>query len=93
MLRRTPMGSIQRTYDVTGIMDTDPIIFIQCSSGLGPMANKLWSHGLDGVCRNVHPTERVEIPTRTDREFITEYLTADGNCIEIIEKYYVNGSV
>ena len=61
------MGSIWRTYDGTGRGAPDPSVFIQCVNGWEPMANKLWSHGLDGLCRNFHTTVRVDIPPGTGR--------------------------
>ena len=57
------------------------------------MANKLWHHGLGGLCRDVNPTARVDIPPGTDREFITEYLTNNGGRIIIIGQSSVNVNV
>ena len=57
------------------------------------MDQELWSHGLDGISRDVHPTAQVDIPTGTVREFITEYLTPDGRQNIIIGQSSVNGSV
>ena len=86
------MGDIWRPSD-SGIGDPYPCIFIQCVNGRERMAHKLWSHGLYGLVRNVYPTGRVEIPTGTVREFITEYLTPDGWKNKIIGQRSVNGSI
>ena len=50
------MGSIWRPYAGTGSRDLDPSVFIQFINGWDPTASKFWSHGLDGISRNVHPT-------------------------------------
>ena len=64
MLRRAITGDIcSPSYSVSG--SPDLIIFIQCVYGRDPMSHKLWSHGLDGLSRNVHPTAQVDIPTGT----------------------------
>ena len=60
------MSSILRPSDGTGIGDPCTSFFIQCVNDREPMANELWSHGLDGLCRDIHPTARVEIPPGTD---------------------------
>ena len=84
MIRQTAIGSIWSPSDGTGSGATDPIVLIQYVNGWEPMANELWSHGLDGLCHDVHPTARVEIHPGTDGEFIMEYLTTDGWRIKII---------
>ena len=91
--RRATMVSIWRPYDGTGSRDTDPIILIQCINGQQPMYNELWSHGLDGLSCDVHPTARAGITPVTDREFFNKYLTNNGHHIIIIWKSSVNGSV
>ena len=77
------MGDIQSPYDY-GRGAPDPRIFIHCVNGREPMAHELWSHGLDGLSCNVNPTTRVDIPTGTFGEFITEYLTPDERQNRII---------
>ena len=57
------------------------------------MDHELWYHGLDGLSCDVHYTARIEIPTGSVREFITEYLTPYGRQNRIIGQCYVNGSV
>ena len=83
---RAPMGSIWRPSDDTGSRDTDPSVFIQCVNGRETMANKLWSHGLEGLYHDIHTIAQVEIPPITVGEFITEYLTTNGRHIRIIIK-------
>ena len=91
MLRRFTMGSIWRPSDDTDSRYSYPIVFIQYVNGLEPMANKLWSHGLDNLCHDVHPKVQVHIPPGTDGEFITEYLTTNERRIRIIGQSSVNG--
>ena len=38
-------------------------------------SHELWSRGLDGPSRDIHPAAQIDIPTRTVVEFITDYLT------------------
>ena len=45
------------------------------------------------ICREVYPTERVEIPDGTVGEFFTEYLSENGRRNQIIGELYINGSV
>ena len=61
-----PMGIICRTSVGTGSGAPDNRIFVQCINVRDPMANDLWSRGLDSIRRDVHPTARVEIPPGTD---------------------------
>ena len=68
------MGDIWRPYDYGG-GDPDPGAFIQCVDGREPMIHELWCHGIDGLCRKVHPTLRIEIPSRNIGEFVTKYLS------------------
>ena len=93
MPRRAPIGSICRPSYGTGKWAPYPIVFIQCINLREPMANELWSHGLDGLSRDFQPTSRVDILPGTDREFITKYFTNDRRHIRIIDKSSVNGSV
>ena len=67
ILRRAPMGSIRIPSDGTGSGAPDPRVFIQCVKGREPMDNELWYHGLDCLCRDVHPTARLDIPPGTFR--------------------------
>ena len=67
MTRHAPTGGIWRPSDGTGSEATYPSVFIQCVNSWEPMANKLWSHGLDDICRDVHPTAQVDIPPGTDK--------------------------
>ena len=60
------MGSIKSPSDGTGRRDPYPNFFIQCINGQELMDNKLWSHGLDGISRDIHPTAQVEIPPETE---------------------------
>ena len=57
------------------------------------MGNKLWWHGIGGICREVHPTARIDIPDWSVGEFITEYLSKNGRCNRIIGEIPINGSV
>ena len=93
MPRLNPMGSIWNPSDVSGSGAPDTRVFIQCIKGREPMANELWYHGFDCLCRDVRPTARLDIPPGTFRSFITEYITADGTRIQTIGKNSVNGSV
>ena len=77
MIKRAPMGNI-RSYSDSVSRDPDPIILIQFVNGREPMAHRLWSHGLDRISHDFHPTVRVEIPTVTLGELITKYITPDG---------------
>ena len=61
--RCAPMGCIWSLSYGTGSRSSDPIFFIQCINVRDPMANNLWSHGMDGLSRDVHPTARLDIPT------------------------------
>ena len=67
ILRRSPMVSIRCFSGVTGIRDPYTIVFIQYVNCQETMANDLWYHGLDTLCRNVHTTAQVYIPPITDR--------------------------
>ena len=69
------------------------IVFILFANGRDTMACELWSHGLDGISRNVHPTAQVDIPTGTVVKFITDYMTTYGRRNRIIGQYSFNGGV
>ena len=92
MIRRAPMGDIWRAYDY-GRGASDPIIFIQCINYREPTSHELWSHGLDGLSRDIQPTSQVEIPTGTVGELIKEYLTPNGRKNLTIGQYFVNRSI
>ena len=64
------MGSIWRLSYGTGSRAPYPRVFIQCVNGWDPMANKLWSHGLEGLCHDVHPTVRLDITPIFGGEFV-----------------------
>ena len=59
MYRRAPVGSISFPSYGTDSGSPDTRIFIHCVNGQEPMYNKLWSHGLDGLCCDVHPIAQV----------------------------------
>ena len=71
------MGDIRRPYDF-GSRDQYPSVLIQCFNGRDTMVHELWSHVLDGISHDVHPTAWVEIPTGNVGEFVTEYQTTGG---------------
>ena len=84
MPRRTPVGSIWCPSDGTVRRAPSPRVFIQCVNGQEPMSYDLWSHGLDGLCHDVHLTAGVDIPHGTDGELVTEYWNTNGRRISII---------
>ena len=92
MIRRAPIRVIHRPSD-SDSRGTDPTAFIQCINGRDPQIHKLWWLGLDRICRVVHPTARAEVPARTIREFVTNYLAENGRQILIIRQLSVNWSV
>ena len=60
------MGSIWRPCDGTGSRVTDTSVFIQYVNGWEPMANELWSHGLESLYHNVHSTALLQIALSND---------------------------
>ena len=86
------MGTICRPSDY-GSGFTDTTAFIQCINGREPHINKLWCLGLNGVFCKVHTFVRVEIPSGTVGEFVTDYLAENGRLVEIIGEISVNGNV
>ena len=71
------MGSIYRPSD-SGSDSTEATTFIQCVDGLEPLIRELWCLGLDGISREVHPTELVDVTAGTVGEFVTNYLSEVG---------------
>ena len=65
--RRNPVVSIWLHYNGTWTRALDPSILIQYVNVREPMVSELWSHRLDGLCRDVHPTAQVYIPPGTER--------------------------
>ena len=87
------MDSIWSPSYGTGSGDSYPSVLIQYVNFWEPMIDKLWSKGLDSLCRDLHTRAQVYITPVTDREFITTYLNTNGQHIRIIGKYSFNGSV
>ena len=56
------------------------------------MIHKLWGVGLEGISREVHPTERVEVTAGTFREFVNDYLAENGRIIQMIGQLSINDS-
>ena len=52
--------------------------FIQCVNDIEIQIHELSCWNIYGICREVHPTARVDIPAGTVREFVTEYLSENG---------------
>ena len=92
MIRRATMGDIRLPFNYSS-KDTYLAVLIQCVNGRDCMSHRLWCHGLDGFFQELHMIARVEIPTRTFKEFITNYLTAYRRRNRIIGQYFVNGNV
>ena len=92
MIRRAPMGTICRPLD-PGRGSTEANVFIQCINGREPQIHKWWCLGFDRICRKVHPTECVEVPSGTVREFVNYYLVENGSQTLIILQLSINNSV
>ena len=87
-----PMESIRRPSD-SGTRSTDATAFFQCFDGQEPQINEMWCLGLERIIREVHPTARVEVPSGTVRDFVTNYLAENVRRIQIIGQLSVNESV
>ena len=87
------MGIICIHSGCTGSGTSNTSVFIQCNKDQNSMSNKLWYHELGSLSHNIRHTARVDIPPRTDRAFITEYLTTDGGRIIIIGQSSGNKSI
>ena len=92
MIRRAPMGNTRRPSNY-GSRGPETGAFIQCANGLEPQIHELWCCSIDGICREVHLTARVDIPAGTVRYFVTEYLSENRWRNQIISKLLINGSV
>ena len=67
--------------------------FIQCVNGRKPQIHELWCWDIDGICHELHPAVRVEIPAGTVRESFTKYLSLNGRRNQIISELSINRSV
>ena len=92
MSRRAPMGTIRRPSD-SGSGGTEGTDFIKYIKYQETQINLLWCLGLGRIFWKFHPTARVEVPTGTAVEFVTDYLAGNGRRINIIRQLYVNDSV
>ena len=86
------MVDIRRTSN-SGSGSPETSSSIQYVDGREPHIHKLWCHGVDGICREVHPYSRIYIPDVTVGEFVTEYFSENWRCNQIIGKLSINGSV
>ena len=92
MICRAPIGDFRQPPD-SGNRAPYPSTFIQCVDSTEPMIHGLWFHGINGLCREVHSTVRIEIPSGTIKKFIAEYLSANGWHNRIIGEISINNSV
>ena len=86
------MKNILRPYN-SGGGGPDTSTFINCVNGRNTQIHKLWCWDIDGICREVHPKERVEILSGTVGEFVTEYIRENGLHNHIIRELPINGIV
>ena len=86
------MGDICRTSN-SGSRGPDNGAFIQCVNHQEPQIHKLWCWDIGRICREVHPTVRVDILAETVKEFVTKYSSKNGGRNQIIGKLSINGSV
>ena len=86
------MGDIWRPSD-SGSRALYPGAFIQYINGREPMIHELWCHGIDRLCREVHPAARIDIPAGTIRDYVTKYLSANGQRNKIIGELSMIGRV
>ena len=66
---------------------------IHCVNGRETQIHELLCWDIDGIFREVHPTVRVDIPSGTVGEFVTENLSENGWCNQIFGELSINGSV
>ena len=92
MIRRTPMGDISRPSNY-GCGGPENGFFIQCVNGREPQIQELWCWDIYRICREVHPTARVDLLAGTVRQFFTEFLFKNGRRNWIIVEFSINGSV
>ena len=57
------------------------------------MIHKLWCHVIYGICHEVHPTARIDIPDVTIGEFFSGILSSNGRHNRIIGELSIIGSV
>ena len=86
------MGSICQTLNLVR-RSTEYTAFVQCVDGRELLIHEVWSLGLDGIIREFHPTARVEVPSRTVGEFVTNYLSENGYIAHITRQLSINDSV
>ena len=55
--------------------------------------HEVWSLGSNSVTSELHTKEQVDIGAGTVRQFLTDYLTKNGNRIVILGQISINGSV
>ena len=65
------MGSIHSPSD-SGNGGTEGVEFIRCVDGQESQMHKIWSIGSDGITREVHPTEQVDVSAGTVGRFLTD---------------------
>ena len=80
------MGDIHRNSNC-GSGGPETGAFIQCVNGIEIQIHELLCWDIDGICREVHPTARVDILEGTVREFVTEYLSENGWCNQILVNF------
>ena len=75
------MGKIYRTLD-SGSGGTEATDIIQCINGRESQIHVLWCLYLDGISREVHPTEYVEVTAGSVSEFVNDsFLKMDAKSI------------
>ena len=67
--------------------------FIHFINGWEPEIHQLWYYDIDGICHKVHTEAHVDIPDGTVGEFVTEYISKNGQRNHIIGELSINGSV
>ena len=92
MIWHAPIGSIHWPSN-PGSWSTEDTDFILLVDGREPQIHEVWSLGLDGIVRKVHPAARVEVVSGTAGEFLNNYLAENGCIIQIIEQLSINDSV
>ena len=92
MIRNHPMGSIHHTSNPES-RSTKDTNFTQCVDVWESQIYEVWSLGLDGIFRKVHPAARVEVVTGIVGEFTTDCLPENGRRILIIRQLSINDSV
>ena len=85
------MGYIRRPSN-PGSGSTKDTDFIKFVHSREPQIHEVWSLGLDRIILKVPPTAQLEVPAGTIGDFLTDYLSENGNRIQIIRQLSINNA-